>query len=1098
MSLKKTLALALTLALVLSLFPAAAFAADTKFSDVPDWAKADVEYLVAKSLTSGVGDGLFGSTQTLTGNEFFVFADRALKLSGNTGDWDAQKSAALSALKKYGVDTGNAGEAITREEVFYNLALLLGLPDKAAGLVGWTDGDKVSADLKGKVGAFVAAGYVAGTSTGEKVLNPQGKYTRQEYAGIFHRVLGNYINKAGTTKISSLSNTWTTKNITVEKANTLISDGSVDNLIIGAGVGDGDVYLKNVRVKGTLTVFGGGAKSIKILGTSNIANIVIAKIGTPVRIAVQTGATVGAVTINADVTAVITGKVASVTIEEAAAVSLTSAEVSGTVTVEGEAAELTVTTSKVATIDVTEDAAEAEIAVSGSVVTTITNAAPESTLGVADSVVTTVTVSGDDATTAVSGTSTVGTVTVSGDAAAAAVTGTAVVNASAEDLKTATTAVEATIATAAAAVQTEVATVAAAASANAAVDAVDAITSGGGSSGGTSDTSSSGPAPEPGAPAYTAPSPTPTPDTTVPTVIAGAERLTETTAKLTIKSDLAGTAYYKAATIEPTVDELKAASSTAIAAAGEVNPTVTIGATAGKIYVLVVGTNGINSAVKVADYLAYDAPPPPPATIEIVFVYPSAVGTAFTSASPSSYVPLINAATATYSQASASAALAAGNAGTSLTIAAYAKLPGVNLLAGYYLKVGTGADTVLTDDGGATWFSDGTDSYLLLPQIQWATKNAAGDWVKDATIALPAITARNGDKTLATAIANDSYTNPVTSKINSTGEDYIDNFLTAVNAAISTPIATKSGTTTVTIAAAATATANIAIPTGVTLEITGGTLKFDDNKSLSVPDGAKFVVAAAATADFSVATAAAGGFVGNFDVAGTVVLPVAAPTALEFAQAMASPNNVLTAKAETTASVYDSILTKINAKQGTTIVNVSFLQPGGALQIPAARATALATASATAAWASATYSAIPVEATAGIKAALATVTARATATANLSVGNTVVVRAVPGSGIAPSSASPSFANYGVYEFDLLNGNEVVAKWATVTTAQVYVYSGAQVVKATFGTDGYSSENAVAVDLTDPQFINSAILNNTSTGLRAWYIKLSLFQPVAGS
>ncbi|MDR0857766.1 MAG: S-layer homology domain-containing protein, partial [Oscillospiraceae bacterium] len=595
---KRLLATIMAVVLVLSLFPAAAFAATTTFTDVPSWAQADVDYLYAKSLTSGVADGKFGATQELTGYEFFVFADRALKLSGSTGDWDAQKAAAVSALKKYGIDTADAGSKITREVVFADLAILLGLADKPEGLVGWSDADKVSSDLKGKVGAFVAAGYVAGTSSGEKVLNPQGVYTRQEYAGIFHRVLGNYINKAGTTDYTKLQNTWTTKNLTVEKADTQIKNGTLDNLIIGAGVGEGTVYLADVTVKGTLVVFGGGSKSIKILGKSNIANIVIAKIGTPVRIAVLNTATVGAVTVNETADAIITGKVTSVTIEADATAELTAAAAE-TVTLSGEAAEVTVTNSKVTTITATAGAAEAVIAVKGSVVTTITNAAPDSEVGVTDSAVKTISATGEDATTAISGTSVVQTVTIGADAAAAAVTGTAKTNATDAELTAKTTAVTATADAAIATAQTEIAAVSTAAAKAATVDTVDAPSSGG--SGGTGSTGgSSGPSPEPGAPSYVPP----VVDSTAPTIGASGARSSDIAGTISVLSNEAGSVYYKVVEkddIAPLAASITTALTPAITANTSTQYAIVLTAGAKDVYVVVKDAAGnISTPQKVA------------------------------------------------------------------------------------------------------------------------------------------------------------------------------------------------------------------------------------------------------------------------------------------------------------------------------------------------------------------------------------------------------------------------------------------------------------------------------------------------------------------
>ena len=50
------------------------------------------------------------------------------------------------------------------------------------------------------------------------------------------------------------------------------------DLILGDGVGDGEVILDSVEVTGRMVVRGGGVNSIIIKGNSNVSNVVIARI----------------------------------------------------------------------------------------------------------------------------------------------------------------------------------------------------------------------------------------------------------------------------------------------------------------------------------------------------------------------------------------------------------------------------------------------------------------------------------------------------------------------------------------------------------------------------------------------------------------------------------------------------------------------------------------------------------------------------------------------------------------------------------------------------------------------------------------------------
>lgn len=56
------------------------------------------------------------------------------------------------------------------------------------------------------------------------------------------------------------------------------------DLIIAQGVGDGDATLNNVKVEGNTVIRGGGINSFKVLGTSSLANVIVARIDGEVRI----------------------------------------------------------------------------------------------------------------------------------------------------------------------------------------------------------------------------------------------------------------------------------------------------------------------------------------------------------------------------------------------------------------------------------------------------------------------------------------------------------------------------------------------------------------------------------------------------------------------------------------------------------------------------------------------------------------------------------------------------------------------------------------------------------------------------------------------
>lgn len=166
---------------------------------------------------------------------------------------------------------------ITREQAFTILARALKLQDgTAADLSSFTDATQVSSWAAPSVAAMVKAGYVNGNSG---KLNPTANISREEFAQILYKGVDTYITKAGTyTSVPEQGNVLIRTNDVILKDVTIAGD-----LIIGDGVGNGDVTLENVTVTGRFVVRGGGVDTIKLVGGS-YKNVVIAKVDGSVRI----------------------------------------------------------------------------------------------------------------------------------------------------------------------------------------------------------------------------------------------------------------------------------------------------------------------------------------------------------------------------------------------------------------------------------------------------------------------------------------------------------------------------------------------------------------------------------------------------------------------------------------------------------------------------------------------------------------------------------------------------------------------------------------------------------------------------------------------
>jgi len=302
---KKFLSILLTLVLVLGLLPAAGAAAvstSPTFSDMPDnWATEALESAVANGLLVG-DDGKIMPDSPLTRAQMATIIARAFGATeeGDISEYTDVKSTdwfAVSMAKAYkmGVMQGYAGKmdpnnSITREQAFAVLARALKFELSSTINKTFEDEGEISDWAKGEVYALVNAGYIQG-SNGK--LNPQANISRAEFAQMMHNLIKQYIKAEGEyTQVADGNIMINVPNVTLKNV-TITGD-----LIVGDGVGDGDLILDNVTIKGRLLARGGGANSIIIIGGSVEGKVVVAKVDGNIRVSVEGGADVEVIVIN--------------------------------------------------------------------------------------------------------------------------------------------------------------------------------------------------------------------------------------------------------------------------------------------------------------------------------------------------------------------------------------------------------------------------------------------------------------------------------------------------------------------------------------------------------------------------------------------------------------------------------------------------------------------------------------------------------------------------------------------------------------------------------------------------------------------------------
>lgn len=363
---KRGLSLVLSLSLAFSLMAVGASAEE--FADMPNgWSRDAVASAVENGLLRG-NDGKLDPTGLLTRAQLATVIVRAFgataeaDLSGFTDvKADGWYYSALAKAKGMGVMNGTSSTTmspdrpISRQEVFVILARALKLADgKAETLNTYKDAESVGAWAVGGTEAMVSAGYVSGSNG---YLLPTDNITREQFAQIIYNIFGSYYQTAGVyTNDVENSLLVNVPDITIKNAKI------ADDLVVGDGVGEGDLTLENVSIGGRLVIRGGGVNSIHIKG-STVSSVVVAKENGAVRVVADSSSEVEYIKIeDGKDDVIIEGKVDTVIVEnEAVPVILKDATVD-TVQVNGDKAEISlVGSTEVSTLNVAEGAEDVKL-----------------------------------------------------------------------------------------------------------------------------------------------------------------------------------------------------------------------------------------------------------------------------------------------------------------------------------------------------------------------------------------------------------------------------------------------------------------------------------------------------------------------------------------------------------------------------------------------------------------------------------------------------------------------------------------------------------------------------------------------------------------
>lgn len=312
----------LCLALLIAIVPntmalGVASAATSTNSDLEGhWAKGTFVKWLDQEWIFGYPDGSYKPDKPIKRAEFAALLNRAfgfttpaekLPFTDLTENHWAFKDIAIAFENKYFRGTGskaNAEQLTTRQESAVMVANALGLDLSAAADLSKYNDEALSAKwARSALAALSEKLILKGDTNGN--IRPADPLTRAEAITLIEASLP-YWGKAETFDQagvygSEASSQTIRGNVTITADGvTLVNTVITGDLLLAESIGEGDVTLKNVTVKGTVTVLGGGENSIHI-ENSVFVKIIVDKASGKVRIVASGTTTVQSVVVESPI-----------------------------------------------------------------------------------------------------------------------------------------------------------------------------------------------------------------------------------------------------------------------------------------------------------------------------------------------------------------------------------------------------------------------------------------------------------------------------------------------------------------------------------------------------------------------------------------------------------------------------------------------------------------------------------------------------------------------------------------------------------------------------------------------------------------------------
>ncbi|MGB4288866.1 MAG: S-layer homology domain-containing protein, partial [Tepidanaerobacteraceae bacterium] len=289
--------LIVTLVFCLGLFvPVATAQAAAELNDISGhWAEATIAKWVQQGLISGYTDGTFRPDNSITRAEFMALVNRAFGFDEkaaigfsdvSANDWfydEIAKAVKAGYISGYEDGTVKPNQEISRQEAAVALCKALNL-ELLDNVDQFADKASIPSWSRPYIGALASKGYMGGYPDG--TFRPERHITRAETVTMLDNALkalavtydepGIYGPKEGIETIS--------QDVAINVPGVTLRNMVIEgNLYLNEGIGEGDVTLENVTVKGLTTVRGGGKDNIHLVNFT-CEEVIVVKVGGKIRI----------------------------------------------------------------------------------------------------------------------------------------------------------------------------------------------------------------------------------------------------------------------------------------------------------------------------------------------------------------------------------------------------------------------------------------------------------------------------------------------------------------------------------------------------------------------------------------------------------------------------------------------------------------------------------------------------------------------------------------------------------------------------------------------------------------------------------------------